>query len=143
MRRVLLGIDSLSRNWPVAMITPYDNWKTSDPEGDVWIAQNMAIGELVAMWENDPSEVRAALGSYNSDDYDRLDELEIKAHLSGLDEDWDALIAERKRLMAAYFLRKARNQVLDETAKRPAYSANMFANWLHRGATDKFSGTED
>ncbi len=125
------------------MTTPYDNWKTSDPEGDVWAAQNMAIGALLAEWENDPSELRAAIGSYEPEDYERLDELEIKAHLSGLDEDWDALTAERKRLMAAYLLKKARSQVFDETAKRRASTADMFANWLHRGATDKFSGTED
>lgn len=106
----------------------YDDWKASDPEGDVWVAQSIAIGALLAEWENDPSEVRAALGSYNPEDYDRLDELEIKAHLSGSDEDWDALTSERKRLMAAYLLKKATNQILDETLRRRAPTAKMFAN---------------
>jgi hypothetical protein len=111
-------------------VSNYDDWRASDPEGDVWVAQSMAIGMRLVRLENDPDELRAALGSYNPEDYDRLDELEIKAHLSGSDEDWDALTSERKRLMAAYLLRKATNQILDATLRRRASTAHMFANRL-------------
>lgn len=108
----------------------YDDWKANDYEGEAWAAEQIAIGALLVELENDPDELRAALGSYGHEDYERLDELEIKAHLSDSDEDWGALTAERKRLMAAALLAKAKAHVIDKTLRRRGQTADLFANRL-------------
>lgn len=88
------------------------------------------VARVLAHLERDPEVVQDAMGLYDQADYDRLEALEIKAHLSGDDFDWVAVVAERKRLLCAELLRRAKNAVEEEEKEQQARSADIFAEML-------------
>lgn len=105
----------------------YDMWKTTDSEGEEDAAFNESVSEAMDRFEKQQNTVRQVMGNYDSDEYDRLDYLEAKAHVS---DEWSAYIAEKKRIQAKWMRELAKKEVEAERFRRRGSSADVFANRL-------------
>ncbi|MGO1069294.1 hypothetical protein [Lysobacter sp. CA199] len=85
------------------------------------------VAAITAELLDDPTEIKAALGEFEPEDYDRLDELAVAAFRTG---DWAAYTAEMTRALTAAFAARAQAQAEKRQRDSWAAAADGFADML-------------
>jgi hypothetical protein len=117
-------------------VNGYDN-ETQDM---AHVALSEALSVRISEMEKDPDYIEMALNEIDCDLTDALMTIRVNAHLTG---NYQAYYAYEAARVSQYLTKYAKNEIERGRATRCASGADMFANWLHHGATDKFSGSED